>query len=151
MPRIITLLKKNVFLRRSIKLSLDPLLVYQREERLYFLNSQRNSHFLVVKRTGCADLNLAGLLCPLSQVQWRRQWLFSPANQWSAEFTRHVLVTVLFAWNLGRGGTKKSTMSSGTPPPPHKKVTCTVLYHAVEKRHMWPLALCGKELHVHSS
>ncbi len=36
--------------------------------------------------TGCADLNLAGLLCLVSQVQWRRQWQFSPANQWSAEF-----------------------------------------------------------------
>ncbi len=31
--------------RRSITLSLDPLLGYQREERLYFLNRQRNSHF----------------------------------------------------------------------------------------------------------
>ncbi len=59
--------------------------------------------------TGCADLNLAGLLCLVSQVQWRRQWRFSPANQWSAEFTGHVLVTVRLAWNLGWGGTKKST------------------------------------------
>ncbi len=42
---------------------------------------------------GCAYLNLAGLLCFVSQVQWRRQWWFFTANQWSAEFTRHVLVT----------------------------------------------------------
>ncbi len=58
--------------RRAIKLSLDPLLGYQREE--YLLNRQRNSNFLVdTKRcicsnkscvrsfAGCADLNLAGL------------------------------------------------------------------------------------------
>ncbi len=58
--------------RRPIKLSLDPLLGYQREERLYFLNRQQNSNFLVdTKRcvcsnkscirsfAGCADLNLA--------------------------------------------------------------------------------------------
>ncbi len=57
--------------------------------------------------SGCADLNLAGLLCLVLQVQWRRQWRFSPANQWSAEFTRHVLVTVRFAWNLNWGGIKK--------------------------------------------
>ncbi len=56
-----------------------------------------------------SDLNLAGLLCLVLQVQWRRQWWFSPANQWSAEFIRHVLVMVRLAWNLGRGGTKKST------------------------------------------
>ncbi len=60
--------------RHPIKLSLDPLLSYQREEHMYVLNEQRNSYFLVdTKRcvssnkscirsfTGCADLNLAGL------------------------------------------------------------------------------------------
>ncbi len=57
---------------------------------------------------GCADSNLAGLLCLVPQVQWRKQWWFSPANQWSAEFTRRILVTVRFAWNLGWGGTKKT-------------------------------------------
>ncbi len=55
------------------------------------------------------NVNLADLLCLVPQVQWRRQWWFSPANQWSAEFTRHVLVTVRLDWNLGRGGTKKRT------------------------------------------
>ncbi len=87
--------------RRPIKLSLDPLLGYQREEHLYFLNRQRNSNFLVdTKRcvssnkccvrsfAGCTDLNLV-------------------ANQWSVEFTRHVLVTVRIAWIPGWGGTKK--------------------------------------------
>ncbi len=43
------------------------------------------------------------------QVQWRKRWRFSPTNQWSAEFTHHVLVTVPFAWNLNWGGTEKST------------------------------------------
>ncbi len=102
-------LVKNFFiLRRSIKLSLDPLLGYQQEERLLFLNRQRNSHFLVVKKvaliqnscvrsfTGCADLNLPCLLCLVSQ--WCKQWRFSLTNQWSAEFTRHVLVKVWLAW-----------------------------------------------------
>ncbi len=66
-------------LRRSITLSLDPLLGYRQEERLYFLNRQRNSHVLVVKRkvrssvrsfAGGADLNLAGLCLGLvPQVQ----------------------------------------------------------------------------------
>ncbi len=77
--------------RRPIKLSLDLLLGYQREERLYFLNRQRNSPFLVdTKRCvssnkscvrsfpGCTDLNLAALCWNL-------------------------------AWKLGQGGTKKST------------------------------------------
>ncbi len=67
---------------------------------------------------GCADLNLAGLLCVVLQAQWRRQWRFSPANQWSAEFTRHVLVMVRFAWNLNRGGTKKSTRYCTQWKPP---------------------------------
>ncbi|KAG2456690.1 AL5AP protein, partial [Polypterus senegalus] len=39
------LLKNFFILRRPIQLSLDPLLGYQREERLYFLNRPRNSHF----------------------------------------------------------------------------------------------------------
>ncbi len=42
--------EKRLIPCRSIKVSLDPLLSYKREERLYFLNRQRNSHFLVVKR-----------------------------------------------------------------------------------------------------
>ncbi len=37
---------------------------------------------------GCADLNLAGLLCLMSQVQWCRQWRLSPANQWSLYTSR---------------------------------------------------------------
>ncbi len=77
------LLKHFLIPRRRIKLSLDPLLGYQLEECLYFLNRQRNSNFLVdTKRcvcsnkscvqsfAGCADLNLASLLLGLvSQVQ----------------------------------------------------------------------------------
>ncbi len=70
-----------------MNLLLDPLLSYQREERLYFLNRQRNSYFLVdVKRCVClnrscvrsfaggADLNLAGRAVEeglVSQVHWR--------------------------------------------------------------------------------
>ncbi len=42
------LLKNLLILRRSIKLSLDPLLGYPREYSLFFLNRQR--HFLVVKK-----------------------------------------------------------------------------------------------------
>ncbi len=56
----------------------------------------------------------------------------SPANQWSAEFTRHVLVMVQFAWNLNRGGTEKSTryqvLYQVENPP---KVCRTEPYHAV--------------------
>ncbi len=119
-PPLLPSLLKNFFIpRRSVKLSLDPLLGYQREDSLYFLNRQRNSHFLVVKRKVCsfktvafdpslADLNLAGLLCLVPQVQWCRQWRFPPANQWSAVYTSR-LVMVWFAWNLGLGGAKKST------------------------------------------
>ncbi len=104
-------------LKNSIKLSLDPLLCYQREEHLYFLNRPQNpkkigllKKVVLVQKScvrsfaGCAELNLAGLLGLVSQV--RR---FSPANQGSAEITRHVLVTVRFAWNLNRGGTEKTT------------------------------------------
>ncbi len=52
------------------------------------------------------------------------------------QFTRHILVTVRFAWNLNRGGTKKMTRYQvlylvENPP----KVNRTVPYHAVEKRH----------------
>ncbi len=112
-------LLKNFFIpRRSIKLSLDPLLGYQREEHLYFLNRQRNSHFLVVKKRCAHSKQLHSIirwLCwfkssgsVVSNVA-SSQWRFSPANQWSAEFTRHVLITVRFAWNLSRGGTEKST------------------------------------------
>ncbi len=68
---------------------MDPLLGYQREERLNFLNRQQHCYFVV-------DANMCVCL-----------WRFSPANQWSAEFTCHVLVTVRLAWNLDRSGTKK--------------------------------------------
>ncbi len=44
-----------------------------------------------------------GSVASLVQVQWRRQWWFSLANQWTAEFTRHILVKVRLAWNLNRG------------------------------------------------
>ncbi len=67
------LLKYFLILRRSIKLLLDPLLSYPREDSLFFLNRQR--HFLFVKKgvliqnscvrsfARCAYLNLAGLFC----------------------------------------------------------------------------------------
>ncbi len=77
--------------------------------------------------TGCADLNLAGLLCLVSQVQWRRQWQFSPANQWSAEFTCHVLVMVRFAWNLNQGGTEKCTRYCTQWKPPPKSEPCQTI------------------------
>ncbi len=52
--------RKNFFiLRHSIKLSLDPLLGYLREERLYFLNRQQNSHYLVVKKKVCSFKTVA--------------------------------------------------------------------------------------------
>ncbi len=41
LPLLPWLLKNFLIPHRSIKLSLDPLLGYQREERLYFLNRQR--------------------------------------------------------------------------------------------------------------
>ncbi len=79
-------LLKNFFIpRRTIKLSLDPLLGYQREERLNFLNRQRHCYFVVDAKmcvclnrscvrsfAGCADLNLAGRAVEeglVSQVQ----------------------------------------------------------------------------------
>ncbi len=118
-PPLLPWLLKNFFIpRRSIKLSLDSLLGYQWEERLYFLNRQRNSHFLVVKKRCAHSKQLRSILrwlcwfkssgSVVSNVA-SSQWRFSPANQWSAEFTRHVLITVRFAWNLSRGGTEKST------------------------------------------
>ncbi len=60
------------------------------------------------------------------------------ANQWSAEFTRHVLVTVQFAWNLNQGGTKKKYQVLYPVETPQKWTVPnrTVPYHAVEKRHM---------------
>ncbi len=73
-----------LILRHPIKLTLDPLLGYQREERLYFLNRQRNRYFFVEKRcvcsnkscvrsfAGCADLNLAGIC-----------WVSSPCCRFS--------------------------------------------------------------------
>ncbi len=44
---------------------------------------------------------------PCSDIDWRFLW----ANQWSVEFTRHVLVTVRFAWNQVPG-----TVPSGITP-----------------------------------
>ncbi len=72
------------------------------------------------------------------QVQWRRQWRFSPANQWSAEFTHHV---------FGNGTVQKKvpgTVPSGRPPPPPPPQKCailkrTLLYHAVETCHLTSL------------
>ncbi len=58
-----------------------------------------------------------------------QQWRFSPANQWSAEFARHVLVTVRIAWNPGRGGTKKYQVQYPVENPP--KVNRTEPYRAV--------------------
>ncbi len=55
----------------------------------------------------------------------------STANQWSAEFTRHVLVTVWLAWNLDRSGTKKisgTRYSTQWKPPksePYRAVPCS--------------------------
>ncbi len=90
-----------------------------------------------VRSAGCADLNLAGLLCLVHGLVSQVQWRFSPANQWSAEFTHHVLVTVRLAWNLNRGGTEKSTRYCTQWKPPQKWTipNRTVPYHAVEKRH----------------
>ncbi len=78
-------LKIYIRLFHSALISLDPLLGYQREEHLYFLNRQRHCYFVVdAKRcvclnrscvrsfAGCADLNLAGWAIDeglVSQVQ----------------------------------------------------------------------------------
>uniref|UniRef100_A0A673G6R7 Sorting nexin 20 n=1 Tax=Sinocyclocheilus rhinocerous TaxID=307959 RepID=A0A673G6R7_9TELE len=62
-PLLLPRLLKNVFIpRRPIKLSLDPLLCYQREERLYYLN-RGNSHFLVVKKRCARSKQLRSILC----------------------------------------------------------------------------------------
>ncbi len=109
---------------------------------MYFLNRPRNRHFLVDTKwyvcsnkscvrsfAGCADLNLAGL-CWVA-CQW--------ATQRSVEFTRHVLVTVRIAWNLGRGDTKKVPgtryCTQWKTPQKWTVLNRTVPYHAVEKRH----------------
>ncbi len=123
---------------------------YQREDSLYFLKRQRNSHFLVGKRkvrsfqnscvlsfAGCADLNLASLLCLVPQVQWCRQWWFSPANQWSAEFTCHVLVMVRLLGTSAEVVLNKvpGTFTQWKTPQKWAILNRTVPYHAVEKRH----------------
>ncbi len=54
---------ENFFIpRRSITLSLDPLLGYQREERLYFLNRQRNSQFWLLKERCAHSKQLRSIL-----------------------------------------------------------------------------------------
>ncbi len=103
-----------------IQLLLDLLLGYQRDERLYFLNWQWNSNFLVdTKRcvcsnkncvrsfAACADLNWAGL-CWLSFRRFSDavMMIFSGQSVISRLYTSR-LVRVWIAWNLGRGGTKK--------------------------------------------
>ncbi len=83
---------------------------------------------------GCADLNLAGRTVEeglVSQVQWRSKD-DSLANQWSAEFTRHVLVTVRLAWNLDRSGPKKSIRYQvqypvENPPKVNRTVLCRTM------------------------
>ncbi len=53
--------------------------------------------------------------------------------QWSVEFTRHVLVTVRLAWNLGWGGTKKvpgtrySTQWKTPKSEPYRTVPCRTM------------------------
>ncbi len=65
---------------------------------------------------GCADLNLEGL-CWVSCRKFSEAIMMVMTNQWSVEFTCHILVTVRIAWNFGRGGTKKvpGTVPSGKP------------------------------------
>ncbi len=46
----------------SLTLSLDPLLGYQREERLYFLNRPRNSHFWLLKERCAHSKQLRSIL-----------------------------------------------------------------------------------------
>ncbi len=82
----------------------------QQTMKFFWLLKERCAHSKPLRsilRWLCWFKSSGSVLCLVPQVQWRRQWLFSPANQWSAEFTRHVLVTVRLAWNLGWGGTKK--------------------------------------------
>ncbi len=97
--------------------------------------------FLVVKKgvliqnscvwsfASCGYLNLAGLLCLVLQVQWCRQWRFSPANQgWH---TSHFGKGTVCLEPQPRWYWKKnqvpSTVPSGTPPPksePYRTVPC---------------------------
>ncbi len=85
---------------------------------------------------GCADLNLAGRAVEeglVSQVQWRSNDDFSPAIQWSAEFTRHVLVTVRLDGTSTEVVLKKyqvlGTVPSGKPPKsePYRTVPCRTM------------------------
>ncbi len=101
--------------------------------------------FLVVKKgvliqnscvwsfAGCGYLNLAGLLCLVLQVQWCRQWRFSPANQgWhTSHFGYGICLEPQPRWYWKR--TRYQVLYPVEPPPP--KVNRTEPYHAVEKRH----------------
>ncbi len=64
---------------------------------------------------------------------------FSPATQWSAEFTHHILVTARFACKLDevvlKNKTKQKYQVLYTVDHPTPKVKHTEPYHAVEKRH----------------
>ncbi len=85
---------------------------------------------------GCADLNLAGRTVEedlVSQVQWRSMTiLFSLRQSVISRVYTSRLVTVRFAWNLDRSGTKKvsgTRYSTQWKNPP--KVNRTVPYRAV--------------------
>ncbi len=123
--------------RRPIKLLLDPLLDYQREE-LYFLNRQWNNNFLVDTKM-CVCSNKSCIRCWVSCHKFSDTVMTIFSGQ-SVEFTRHVLVTVRIAWNPSRGGTKKVLGTRyGTQWKTPQKWTVlnrTLPYHAVEKCHL---------------
>ncbi len=135
---------------RPIKLLLDPLLGYQQKERLYFLNRQRNSYFLVdTKRCVCsnkscnrsfADLNQAGLY-------WVSCRKFSDAVM--TIFSGQSVTSRVYTSRIGNGtdrleprprwyqapGTIKYQVPGIVPSEKKTKVNRTEPYRAVEKRH----------------
>ncbi len=76
---------------------------------------------------GCADLNLAGLLCLVLQDQWSRQWRFSTANQGSA-----------WVYTSRFGNQVPGTVPSWKKKHKWTVPNSSVLYYAVEKRHKMP-------------
>ncbi len=73
-PQLPWLLKNVLILRSSIKLSLDPLLGYQREKRLYFLNRQRNKFFWLLKERCAHSKQLRSILCWLGWFKSSGSW-----------------------------------------------------------------------------
>ncbi len=145
-PPLLPWLLKNFFIpRRSVTLSLDPLLGYQREERLYFLNRQRNSHFLVVKKRCARSKQLRSIL------RWLC-WFKSSGSVVSRAATSMTQIVTILSGQSVISRVYTSRFGNGTvrmePQPrwywkkyqvlyqvPVGKPPKTEPYHAVKKRH----------------